>query len=75
MDQVFDVGGTLVSVTKADFSSPELVRDVTSSSVSLVEILTILLKDALILPLDFLLMTVVYCWLLTMSEWTQIVSP
>jgi len=42
-DQVFDVGGAPVSAAKADSSSPELVRDTTSSSVSLVEMLTTLL--------------------------------
>ena len=42
-DRVFDVGGAPASATKADSSSPELVREVTSSSVSLVEMLTTLL--------------------------------
>jgi len=64
-----------MSAAKADSSSPELVREVTSSSVSLVEILTTLLEDVLALPLDFLLVTVIHCWLLTMSGWTHIVSP
>ena len=41
------------SVTKADCSSPELVREATFSSVSLVEMLTTLLEDVLALPLDF----------------------
>jgi len=74
-DRVFDVGGMLVSATRADSSSPELVREATFFSVSLVEILTTLLEDALALPLDFLLVTVVRCWLSTMSGWTHIVSP
>jgi len=39
-DRVFDVGGAPILATKADSSSPELVREVISSSVSLVEILT-----------------------------------
>ena len=56
-----------MSAAKADFSSPELVRKVTSPSVSLVEIPTTLLEDALALHLDFLCVTVVYCWLLIMS--------
>ena len=44
-DRVFDVGGALVSVAKADSYSPELVREATSSSVSLIEIPTTLLED------------------------------
>jgi len=75
LDRVFDVEGAPASAAKADSSSPELVREAKSSSVSLVEILTTLLEEALALPLDFLLVTVVYCWLLTMSGWTHIVSP
>ena len=55
--------GVPVSAAKTDSSSPELVRKVTSSSVSLVEIPTILLEDALALPLDFLCVTVIHCWL------------
>ena len=54
------MGCAPVSAAKADSSSPELVRDVTSSSVSLVEMLTTLLEDALALPLDFLFVTVVH---------------
>jgi len=49
-----------VSVVKADSSSPELVRKATSSSVSLVEIPTTLLENALALPLGFLFVTVVH---------------
>ena len=56
-----------MSAAKADSSSPELVREATSSSVSLVEILTTLLEEALVLPLDFLLVTVIHCWLLTID--------
>jgi len=56
-----------ISVAKADFSSPELVREATPSSVSLVEIPTILLEDGLALPLDFLYVTVVHYWLSIMS--------
>jgi len=63
-----------VSSAKDDSSSSELVREVTTSSVSLVEIPTTLLEDALALPLDFLLVTVIHCWLSTMSGWTHIVS-
>jgi len=63
-----------MSAGKADSSSPELVREVTSSSVSLVEIPTTLLEDALVKPLDFLFMTVIHYWLSTMSGWTHIVS-
>jgi len=70
-----NVGGALVSVANADSSSPKQVRAATSSSVSLVEIPTILLEDALTLTLDFLLVTVVHCWLSTMSGWTHTVSP
>ena len=51
-DQVFDVGGAPVSAAKVDSSSPELVREATSSSASLVEILTTLLEVALALPLE-----------------------
>jgi len=47
----------------------------TSSSVSLAEMLTTLLEDAQILPLNFLFMIVVHCWLSIMSGWTHIVSP
>jgi len=54
---------------------PELMRAVTSSSVSLVEIPTTLLEDALALPLEFLLVTLVHCWLSVISGWTHIVSP
>ena len=74
-DRVFDVGGAPVSAIRVGSSSPELVREATSSSISLVEMLTALLEDALALSLDFLLVTVVYCWLSTMSGWTHIVSP
>ena len=74
LDRVFDVGGAPASAARADSSSFELVREATSSSVSLIEILTTLLEDALALPLDFLLMTVVYCWLSIISGWTHIVS-
>ena len=63
-----------MSSAKDDSSSPELVREVTTSSVSLVEIPTTLLEDTLALPLDFLLVTVIHCWLLTMSGWTHIFS-
>jgi len=59
-DRVFDVGGASVSAAKADSSSPELVTDATSFSVSLVEMLTTLLEDALVLPLDFLFVTVIH---------------
>jgi len=60
---------------KGELLVSRLVREVTSSSVSLVEILTTLLEDTLALPLDFLLVTVIHCWLSTMSGWTHIVSP
>jgi len=60
LDRVFDVRGAPVSATKADPSSPELVRKATSFSISLVEILTTLLEDALALPLNFLLVTVIH---------------
>jgi len=73
-DRVFDVRGAPMLATKADSSSPELVREATSSSVSLVEILTTLLEDTLTLLLDFLLVTVVYCRLSIMSGWTHIIS-
>jgi len=66
--RVYDVGGALVSAAKADSSSPKPVREVTSFLVSLVEILSALLEEALALPLDFLLVTVIYYWLLTMSR-------
>ena len=59
-DRIFDVGRALVSAKREHSSSLELVREVTSSSVFLVEILTTLLEDALALPLDFLLVTVVH---------------
>ena len=72
LDRVFNVQ---VSATRADSSSPELVREATSSSVSLLEIFTTLLKDALAFLLNFLLVIVVHYWLLTMSGWTHIVSP
>jgi len=62
-DRVFDVGGMPVSAAKADSSFPELVREATSFSVSFVEILITLLEDALALPLDFLFVTVIHCWL------------
>ena len=62
-DRVFDMGAVPVSAAKADFSSPELLREATSSLVSLVEILTTLLEDDLALPLDFLFVTIVHCWL------------
>ena len=55
--------GMPVSAAKANFSSPELVRETISSSVSLIEILTTLLEDALVLPLDFLFVTVGHYWL------------
>jgi len=71
---IFDVRGVTVSAAKADSSSIELVRKATSSSVSLVEIPTTLLEDALALLLNFLFVTVVHCWLSTMSGWTHIVS-
>ena len=64
-----------MSATRADSSSHELVREATSSSASLVEMLTTLLEDTLALLMDFLLVTVIYCWLLMMSRWTHIVSP
>jgi len=54
-DRVFNVEGAPGSATRANSSSLELVREATSFSVSLVEMLTILLEDALALPLDFLL--------------------
>ena len=59
-NRVFNVGGESTSAVKVYFSPLELVREATSFSVSLVEILTTLLEDALALPLDFLFMTVVY---------------
>jgi len=74
-DRVSDVGGAPVSAAKVDSSSPELVREVTSSSVSLVNIPTTLLEDALALALDFLFVIVVHYWLSTTSGWTHIVSP
>ena len=36
---------------------------------------TTLLEDALALPLDLMLVTVVHCWLSTISGWTHIISP
>jgi len=60
-DRVFDVEGALVSAAKADSSSSELVRIATPSSVSLVEMLTILLEDALAFSLDFLFVIIVHC--------------
>ena len=74
-NRVFNVGGVPVSATRVDSSSPELVREVTSSTISLIEMPTTLLEDAIALPLDFLLVTVVHCWLLIMSRWTHVVSP
>jgi len=65
----------LVRGAKADSSSPELVREATSSSVSLAEIPTTLLEDALAFLFDFLFVTVIHCWLSIMSGWTHIVSP
>ena len=52
-----------MSVAKADSSSPKLVREAIPSSVSLVETLTTLLEDVLAFLLDFLVVTVVHCWL------------
>ena len=52
-----------MSAAKAKSYSPKLVRDAISSSVSLVAMLTTLLKDALDFPLDFLFMTVIHYWL------------
>jgi len=66
-DLVFDVEGVPISAAKKDSYSPELVREATSFSVSLVEIPTTLLEDALALPLDFLCVTVVYYWVSIMS--------
>jgi len=43
--------------------------------VSLVEIPTTLLEDTLVLPLGFLFVTAVHCWLSIMSGWIHIVSP
>ena len=60
-DRVFDVEGAPVSAVMADYSSPELVRVATPSSVSLVEMLTTLLEDALDFLLDFMFVTVVHC--------------
>ena len=74
-NRVFDVEGALVSAAKADSFSLELVRIETPSSVSLVEMLTTLIEDALAFSLDFLFVTVVHCWILTMLGWTHIVSP
>jgi len=74
-NRVFDMGCAPVSVAKADSSSPELVRDTTSFSVSLVEMLTTLLEDALVLPLNFLFVKSFTYWLWTMSGWTHIISP
>jgi len=68
------MGGAPALATKADSSSPELVREAISSSISLVYILTTLLVDALALPLDLLFLIIVHCWLLTMSGWTHIIS-
>jgi len=67
--------GVFVSVAKADSSSPKLVREATSSSVSLVEIPATLLEDDLSLPLDFLFATVVHCWLSIITWCTYIISP
>jgi len=73
-DRVFDVGDVLVSATKADSSSPELVREaIIFLSFSCRE--TTLLEDALALPLDLMLATVVHCWLSIISGWTHIISP
>ena len=47
-DRVFDLGGVPMSATRADSSSPEVVRESTLSSVSLVEMLTTLLEDAFV---------------------------
>ena len=74
-DKVFGVGGTPVLATRADPSSPELVREATSSSIYLVEMLTTLLEDTLALLLDFLLVTVAHYWLSIISGWTHIVFP
>jgi len=65
--RVFDVEGAHVSAAKADSSSLELVRD-TSSLVSFVEMFTTLLEDVVALPLDFLFMTVIHCWLSTCQD-------
>ena len=73
--RVLDVGGAHASAAKANSSSFELVREATSSSVSLVQIPTTLLEDTLTLTLDFLLVTVVHYWLLIMSGLTHFVSP
>jgi len=59
-DRLFEVGGAPMSAAKVASLSPELVIEATSSSVSLVEILTTLFEEALVLPLDFLLVMVIY---------------
>jgi len=62
------------SIARTILSSSESVREATSVSASLEEAHTTLWEKVLALPLDFLLVTVVHCWLWTRSGWTHIIS-
>ena len=61
------IGEASCSAARTFFSSSESVREATSISAYLEEAHNILQEDALVLPLDFLLVTVVDCWLWIMS--------
>jgi len=61
------IRGAFCSAARIIFSSSELMRVATSVSASLEEVHTTLQGDALALPLDFTLVTVVHCWLWAMS--------
>jgi len=67
-DWVLNVGEASWSTARTNSSSSESMREVTPSSVSFEETLITLQEDALSLSLDFLLDTVVHCWLLIMLE-------
>jgi len=69
-ERAFNVGDAFMSVAKVDSSSPELVREATSSSFSLVEIPYIAGGC-----FSLLFMTIIHYWLLTVSRWIYIVSP
>jgi len=73
-DRVFDVGGVVVSATKVDSSSPELVSEATSSFLSCRDTHHIV-EECFGLAFGFPVVTVVHCWLSTMSRWTHIICP
>ena len=75
LEQVSATSGAFSSTARTIVSSSESVSEKTSVSASQEKAHTTLQGETFVLSLDFLLITVVHCWLSTRSRWTHMISP